>query len=702
MYLKYAVVTLLLCKAISSQTPIKAIHNAFSLHPVAINDHYTNSEAPSLENNNRAQPPSKENIEDTVKEVQELIKSNPKLPRLTRGEIIDIIENITKIDAAALNTREEGKRALMVVMPFTAGSAQGEDIKELYTRTPVTHMIDGQPLPLVKKAQKKNRRRPTLPPTQLPEDEIENLYKVPVQSTSTTLPPTMLTKVTRYLITDSTSSSPLIFTSTKKPTTQKSIRTSTSTVNPSTIKFRPKIPQPPKLPVKYSNHRYPDDATSSDKSKGGIHIITPPQLSPIHYDTKFVAPFTISMSKLQPVPEYVSSTTTARNIIDDIPIPEDYKHVIKDLNLLIDNNDNPYNKPLVQKLTTVKETATSQRTYPTSTSMPDISNVADSLSPDMKDLLVNFGLIDDPNKKPDPVVSTENIPYKQNADINPESYLTFKPLPDSVPSRSEMEEFLARFGLGRSAFRSQKSIAMNTQSKETGKDAIFNIDVVPDNMKHVMKDLGFTTNLEKIQSLNQISHQSKHIFNPSVQTASEQELEKLSKLLDMIKDLEKYNGNMTEENMKNIDVKALRELIGDFNGNKFVPLNEQDAPNPLSEEILDLQSKNGIKRQENSTTTSTTTPIPITTEVLAEKTDSPSLIDLEASFGEQAERAAITTTASVTTTTEPTTTTPRTGFYYLFDWNTFLELDNQLGRKVNLRFQPHAGDPRQFLSVTVP
>ncbi|KAK9709798.1 hypothetical protein QE152_g26415 [Popillia japonica] len=446
------------------------------------------------------------------------------------------------------------------------------------------------------------------------------------------------------------------------------------------------------------------------------------------------------MSKLQPVPEYVSSTTTARNIIDDIPIPEDYKHVIKDLNLLIERNDNPYNKPLVQKLTTVKETATSQRTYPTSTSMPDISNVADSLSPDMKDLLVNFGLIDDPNKKPDPVVSTENIPYKQNliddpnkkpdpvvstenipykqnADINPESYLTFKPLPDSVPSRSEMEEFLARFGLGRSAFRSQKSIAMNTQSKETacyerfrlydkfGKDPVsksFNIDVVPDNMKHVMKDLGFTTNLEKIQSLNQISHQSKHIFNPSVQTASEQELEKLSKLLDMIKDLEKYNGNMTEENMKNIDVKALRELIGDFNGNKFVPLNEQDAPNPLSEEILDLQSKNGIKRQENSTTTSTTTPIPITTEVLAEKTDSPSLIDLEASFGEQAERAAITTTASVTTTTEPTTTTPRTGFYYLFDWNTFLELDNQLGRKVNLRFQPHAGDPRQFLSVTVP
>ncbi|KAI4462804.1 hypothetical protein MML48_4g00021029 [Holotrichia oblita] len=699
MYRKYALLTLLLCKSIFSQTPVKDIHNAFSLHPVAINDYYINPQTTTSENVRPAQPPSKQNIEDTVKEVQELIKSNPKLPRLTRGEIIDIIENITKTDANALNTREEGKRALMVVMPFTAGSAQGEDIKELYTRTPVTHMIDGHPLPPVKKVQKKNRRRPTLPPPQLPEEEIENLYKVPVQVSTSTLPPTMLTKVTKYLITDSTSSSPLIFTSTKKPTTQKSIRTSTSTFIPPTIQFLPKTPQPTKLPVKYPNHRYPDDPTSSDKSQGGLRIISPPQLSPMHYDNQFVAPFTISMSKLQPMPEYVSSTSTERNLIDDIPIPEDYKNVVKDLNLLINTNDSPYQKPLVQKLTTVKEATTSQRTYPTSTSMPDISNVADSLSPEMKDLLVNFGLIEDPNKKPVPVVSTENVPYKQNADINPESYLTFKPLPDSVPSRSEMEEFLARFGLGRSTFRSQKSIATNTQSKETGKDAIINFDVVPDNMKHIIKDLGFSTNLEKIQSLNQISHQSKHVFNPSVQTANEQELEKLSKLLDMIKELEKYNGNMTEENLKNIDVNTLRELIGDFNGNKFVPLNEQDAPNPLSEGILNSESKNGVKRQENSTTTSTTTPIPTTIELATEKTDSPSLIDLEASFADQTDQ---TERVAVTTTTEPTTTTPRTGFYYLFDWNTFLELDNQLGRRVNLRFQPHSGDPRQFSSVTVP
>ncbi|GJQ64969.1 hypothetical protein Trydic_g7134 [Trypoxylus dichotomus] len=682
MYLKYAALITLLCNSVLSHPPAKEIHDAFSLHPVAINDFYTNPET-----NKQEQPPTEQHFEETIKEVQELIESNPKLPRLTRGEIIDIIENLTQIDSKVSNTRDEGKRALMVVMPFTAGSAQGDDIKELYTRTPVTHIIGGQASP-IKKGQKKNRRRPTLPPVQLPEGEIENLYKVPVQST--TSPSTMLTRITKYLVTDTTSASPTIFSSTKVPktTTQRVIRSTTFTTNPPPIQFRPKVPQKPMPQKKYPNHRYPEDSNSSE---GGIRIISPPQFSPMHYDNQFTAPFTVSLNKLQSVTEYVPSTSTERNIIDDIPIPEDYKHVVKDLNILIDTKDNPYLKPITEKLTTAKE-LTSQRTYgTTSTKMPDISNVAENLSSDMKNLLMNFGLLNDPNRKPTtPAVSTESLPYKQNADIDPESYISFKPLPDSAPSRTEMEEFLAQFGLGRSSLRSQKSIAMNPQKKEIGKNAEINMDAIPDSMKHVMKDLGFTTNLEKIQSLNQINHHSKHVFNPSTQTANEEELKKLSKLLDMIKDLEKINGNISEENMKDVDVNALRELIGDFNGHKFVPLNEKDAPNPLNESNSNSKQRNGIKRQENSTTTSTTT------ESATERTDTPSLMELEASFGNQPD------VAVVTTTPEPTTTTPRTGFYYLFDWNSFLELDDQLGKRIVLRFQPHAGDPRQFRTITVP
>ncbi|KAJ3661225.1 hypothetical protein Zmor_005631 [Zophobas morio] len=52
--------------------------------------------------------------------------------------------------------------------------------------------------------------------------------------------------------------------------------------------------------------------------------------------------------------------------------------------------------------------------------------------------------------------------------------------------------------------------------------------------------------------------------------------------------------------------------------------------------------------------------------------------------------------------TETATVNTRTGIYFLLDWNTFLDLDDQLGRRVNLRFQPKIGDPKRFLSVSVP
>lgn len=49
-----------------------------------------------------------------------------------------------------------------------------------------------------------------------------------------------------------------------------------------------------------------------------------------------------------------------------------------------------------------------------------------------------------------------------------------------------------------------------------------------------------------------------------------------------------------------------------------------------------------------------------------------------------------------TTTTQPH---PKSGFYFLVDWNSYLEVDDQNGRKVNLRIQPKIGDPKRFYSV---
>lgn len=47
-------------------------------------------------------------------------------------------------------------------------------------------------------------------------------------------------------------------------------------------------------------------------------------------------------------------------------------------------------------------------------------------------------------------------------------------------------------------------------------------------------------------------------------------------------------------------------------------------------------------------------------------------------------------------------TRPRSGLYFLVDWNTFLEVGEDGKDKVNLRFQPKVGDRTRFIPVKIP
>ncbi|RZC36878.1 hypothetical protein BDFB_011139 [Asbolus verrucosus] len=76
----------------------------------------------------------------------------------------------------------------------------------------------------------------------------------------------------------------------------------------------------------------------------------------------------------------------------------------------------------------------------------------------------------------------------------------------------------------------------------------------------------------------------------------------------------------------------------------------------------------------------------------ATDSNSPSFDDLLESFGGTDERNNIK---------EAENANGKTGIYFLVDWNTFFDIDDQLGRRVNLRLQPKIGDPKRFLSVTV-
>lgn len=69
--------------------------------------------------------------------------------------------------------------------------------------------------------------------------------------------------------------------------------------------------------------------------------------------------------------------------------------------------------------------------------------------------------------------------------------------------------------------------------------------------------------------------------------------------------------------------------------------------------------------------------------------EAPSIKDLEDSFGG--------TNGVESTESLPTAPNKKTnGFFFLFDWHTFLDIDDTVGRRVNLRFEPVVGDPSQF------
>lgn len=107
---------------------------------------------------------------------------------------------------------------------------------------------------------------------------------------------------------------------------------------------------------------------------------------------------------------------------------------------------------------------------------------------------------------------------------------------------------------------------------------------------------------------------------------------------------------------------------------------EKSSLNPIELEVG--PKNNNFKRQENSSVAATI------------NVETPSIKDLEDSFGGK----------TSTTTPAPVTEKPtrRTGFYYLVDWNSFLDIDDTKGKRVNLRFQPTIGDPKRFYSVSTP
>lgn len=79
-------------------------------------------------------------VTETINEVQKILRKDPKLPRLTRGEIEDLFEMVTREEykrslAAGDYERAKHMRSLMLVLPFNTNNYSEErlEVKLSYT-----------------------------------------------------------------------------------------------------------------------------------------------------------------------------------------------------------------------------------------------------------------------------------------------------------------------------------------------------------------------------------------------------------------------------------------------------------------------------------------------------------------------------------------------------------------------------------------
>ncbi|XP_063709206.1 mucin-2 [Culicoides brevitarsis] len=81
----------------------------------------------------------------TINEVQKRLAADPNMPRLTKGEIEELFENVTREELVRSihmgdQRREKHMRALMLVLPYHTKEMTPEKIQELYTKQPQTQL----------------------------------------------------------------------------------------------------------------------------------------------------------------------------------------------------------------------------------------------------------------------------------------------------------------------------------------------------------------------------------------------------------------------------------------------------------------------------------------------------------------------------------------------------------------------------------
>lgn len=321
---------------------------------------------------------------------------------------------------------------------------------------------------------------------------------------------------------------------------------------------------------------------------------------------------------------------------------------------------------------------------------------------------------------------------KPIAVIKAEDYVNFKPLKDlkqpNSTSSKDIESILKHFGLTNSEKNSAKKVKTAKPSKSASNESSYHQMI--SSYSSLLENMGIAASTTKTKH-NRGSSSSKNKNHGNAD-----DYKNLQHLLETIKELEKLNSTLTSKEVEKLNLE-------NFNFSDSIL---SSGPDPVLYQNSFSALKNEVKRRQSSFggssgasgDASAQTPLLESSLEATEDDESEDLFSMSTTTVKSVplttKKATTTSRKTTTSTTERVTTTTesddlenstqekkntledelepiddpaplppprRSGFYMLFDWNSFFEVGED-ENKIKVRFDPKIGDPSRFLPVMVP
>lgn len=706
---------------------------------------------------------AKADVAITISQVERLLASDPRLPRLTRGEIEELFENVTKEEyehSLMVGDQERARhmRALMLVLPYNTNTDNNGNLEELYTRPPVTKMVDTgikpKPQPIlfdppsgkVKIVSSKYRDTNIIQQPQVKPTTSTVIYTTtPVPTTTTTFRPVIQKKIRPVKTqikrtqqnTQPTFHAELNFYPKEKKATTKFSSHYSANASPFKLPTHEEFPAKPIrgniVDMLATIGLYPNEKNNNNNNRVGL-IDSKPEASellqikptPSPEFLKYENPTTL-------VPEIVRKIITTRHPIKrtTTPSPEletttiisttkkpeitpEIFQVLSSIGILKESkvNEQPEERVLVKKSKLddlVEHDSNPMEFKPIPESLieeslkmrmepefaPDFSsfkplkienrNTNENIDGEFEDFLKSFGLIDNKRQK-------KSMTKNETQENESETTVTSPKTPVTITTET-----------------SASTVGFIKKFDEMKEMPDVQLELVPFKMAHILDNIGITQksnhNYEG-KKPKKIFSSKAHGFRPPAHTKSttEDDFAKLHQLLETIRHLDSLNSNITDDQLSQLD-------LGKYNLSE--PLLAQ-GPNPVDHTEIESK-KNEIKRQNDNE--------PVRISLNLDESSSPKASELKQTDINSNDDTTTTTTTTTTTSSDdddprsnledsfssgsdPVDDTPlppprRSGFYFLTDINSFLEVGEDPD-KVEVRYERKYGDPSRFLPVTVP